>query len=52
MLLIAIAIKLTSPGSVFFKQKRYGINGKEVIVYKFRSMSVCAHIDQTKEQQF
>ena len=36
---IAIAIKLTSPGPVIFKQKRYGLNGKEIKVYKFRSMS-------------
>ncbi len=41
MLLIAIAIKLTSPGAVIFKQKRYGINGKELTVYKFRSMTTC-----------
>jgi len=51
MLLIAIAIKLTSPGSVFFKQKRYGINGKEVIVYKFRSMSVCDDGDTIKQAE-
>jgi len=41
MLLIALAIKLTSPGPVIFKQKRYGINGKELIIYKFRSMTTC-----------
>jgi len=41
MLLISIAIKISSPGPVLFKQKRYGINGKELIVYKFRSMTVC-----------
>lgn len=41
MLLIALAIKLSSPGPVIFKQKRYGINGKQLIVYKFRSMTVC-----------
>lgn len=36
---IAIAVKLTSPGAVIFKQKRYGLNGKEIKVYKFRSMT-------------
>ena len=37
---IAIAIKLTSEGSVIFKQRRYGLDGEEIIVYKFRSMHV------------
>lgn len=39
-LAIAIAIKLTSPGPVLFKQYRTGINGRNVKVYKFRSMKV------------
>lgn len=41
--IIVILIKRSSPGPVFFKQKRYGIAGKEFYVYKFRSMVV---IDQ------
>ncbi|HCE07544.1 MAG TPA: undecaprenyl-phosphate glucose phosphotransferase, partial [Oxalobacteraceae bacterium] len=41
MLSIAVAVKLTSPGPVIFKQRRYGLNGEEIIVYKFRSMAVC-----------
>ena len=41
MIVIAIGIKLTSPGPVIFKQRRYGLNGEEIIVYKFRSMAVC-----------
>jgi putative colanic acid biosynthesis UDP-glucose lipid carrier transferase len=40
MLLIAIGIKLQSPGPVLFKQRRYGLDGREIMVYKFRSMSV------------
>ena len=40
MLLIALAIKLTSPGSVIFKQRRYGLDGDEITVYKFRTMTV------------
>lgn len=36
---IAIAIKLTSVGPIIFKQKRYGLNGEEIRVYKFRSMT-------------
>lgn len=37
---LAIAIKLTSPGPVIFRQRRYGLDGEEIIVYKFRSMTV------------
>jgi putative colanic acid biosynthesis UDP-glucose lipid carrier transferase len=38
---IALAIELTSPGPVLFKQRRYGLHGEEILVYKFRSMTVC-----------
>ena len=41
MLAIAWAVKYTSPGPVIFKQRRYGQDGHEIFVYKFRSMSVC-----------
>lgn len=41
LMLIALGIKLTSPGSVLFKQRRYGLNSEEILVYKFRSMTVC-----------
>jgi len=37
-IVIAIAIKLTSKGSIFFKQARLGLNGKLYNIYKFRSM--------------
>ena len=37
---IALAIKLTSPGKVIFKQRRYGLDGEEITVYKFRTMTV------------
>ena len=40
MLGIAAAIKLTSPGPVIFRQRRYGLWGQENIVYKFRTMTV------------
>ena len=40
MLAIAIGIKLTSPGPALFKQRRYGIDGREIVVYKFRTMTV------------
>jgi putative colanic acid biosynthesis UDP-glucose lipid carrier transferase len=51
MLLIALAIKLDSPGRVFFKQDRYGLDGERIVVYKFRTMTVCengARIVQAK----
>jgi putative colanic acid biosynthesis UDP-glucose lipid carrier transferase len=38
MLLIALAIKLTSKGPALFRQRRYGVGGKEIDVLKFRSM--------------
>ncbi|MBU0621557.1 MAG: undecaprenyl-phosphate glucose phosphotransferase [Gammaproteobacteria bacterium] len=40
MIIIALAVVLTSPGPAIFKQRRYGLNGEEIIVYKFRSMTV------------
>ena len=40
MILIAIGVKLSSPGPIIFKQKRYGLNGREFWVYKFRTMYV------------
>jgi len=41
MALIATAVKLTSSGPVIFTQKRYGLDGREIRVLKFRSMTVC-----------
>jgi putative colanic acid biosynthesis UDP-glucose lipid carrier transferase len=41
MLCVAIGVKLTSPGPVFFKQTRYGMGGERIKVWKFRSMTVC-----------
>lgn len=38
LLAIALAIKLTSPGPVFFKQERVGMNGRRFMVLKFRTM--------------
>ncbi len=40
MVLIALAVKLTSAGPVLFRQRRYGLNGEEILIYKFRSMTV------------
>lgn len=41
MTLIALAVKLSSPGPVFFRQRRYGLDGREILVWKFRSMRTC-----------
>jgi len=38
MLTIAVAVKCSSPGPVIFRQRRYGLYGEEIMVYKFRSM--------------
>jgi putative colanic acid biosynthesis UDP-glucose lipid carrier transferase len=38
--LIAISVKLSSPGPIIFKQRRYGLDGREIAVYKFRTMRV------------
>lgn len=40
LLLIAIGVKMSSPGPVIFKQKRTGLDGQVIEVYKFRSMTV------------
>src|SRR5690606_14730750 len=40
MLVIAVAVKLTSPGPVLFVQRRYGLGGKPISVLKFRTMTV------------
>ncbi|HEY3075679.1 MAG TPA: undecaprenyl-phosphate glucose phosphotransferase [Burkholderiales bacterium] len=37
---IAVGVKLSSPGPVLFKQRRYGVDGRKIVVYKFRTMTV------------
>jgi exopolysaccharide biosynthesis polyprenyl glycosylphosphotransferase len=46
MLVVALLIRLTSPGPVIFKQVRYGFNGRRFICYKFRSM--CQNAEELK----
>lgn len=38
MIGLAIGVKMSSPGPIVFKQRRYGLDGREILVYKFRSM--------------
>jgi putative colanic acid biosynthesis UDP-glucose lipid carrier transferase len=40
MMLIALLVRFSSVGSVIFRQRRYGLDGREFIVYKFRTMTV------------
>jgi len=40
MLVIAAMVRVNSPGPIIFRQRRYGLDGKEIVVYKFRSMYV------------
>lgn len=42
MLVIAAAVRLSSPGPALFRQRRYGLDGEEIMVYKFRSMTTTA----------
>jgi putative colanic acid biosynthesis UDP-glucose lipid carrier transferase len=51
MACIAVGVKMSSPGPIIFAQRRYGLNGEEIVVYKFRSMGVCddgAVVEQAK----
>lgn len=39
MALIAVLVRATSPGPAIFKQRRYGLDGQEIVIWKFRTMS-------------
>jgi putative colanic acid biosynthesis UDP-glucose lipid carrier transferase len=51
MVAAAIAIKLTSKGPVFFRQRRYGLNGEVIEVLKFRTMRVQENGPVVKQAQ-
>ena len=40
LLALAVLVRWSSPGPVIFKQRRYGLDGREIMVYKFRTMTV------------
>jgi putative colanic acid biosynthesis UDP-glucose lipid carrier transferase len=47
--LIAIGVKLTSPGPAIFTQRRYGLDGRPIRIYKFRTMTVCEDGDVARQ---
>ena len=46
---IAIGIKRGSPGPILFKQRRYGVDGRKIVVYKFRTMTVAEDGDVVRQ---
>jgi len=49
LLAIAIGVKMSSPGPILFKQRRYGVDGRKIVVYKFRSMTVAEDGDVVRQ---
>jgi putative colanic acid biosynthesis UDP-glucose lipid carrier transferase len=41
MFVIGLAIRFSSAGPIFFRQRRYGLDGREILVWKFRTMRCC-----------
>ena len=51
LLVIAVAVKMGSPGPVIFMQRRCGRDGKEIVIYKFRTMTVTEDGDTIKQAE-
>lgn len=49
MFIIAIGVKYSSPGPIIFKQRRYGLQGQMIEVWKFRTMKVCEDDAEVKQ---
>jgi len=49
MLVISLLVRMTSPGPVIFRQRRYGLDGREIVVYKFRTMTVTEDGDSIRQ---
>ena len=49
LLAIAVGVKLSSSGPILFKQRRYGLDGRKIVVYKFRSMTVAEDGDLVRQ---
>ncbi|MGH8129863.1 MAG: undecaprenyl-phosphate glucose phosphotransferase [Steroidobacteraceae bacterium] len=50
MIAIAVRVRRSSPGPILFRQRRYGLDGREFVVYKFRTMTVCEDKDDVIRQ--
>ncbi|WP_425387957.1 sugar transferase [Derxia gummosa] len=48
---VALGVKLSSPGPIIFRQRRYGLDGREIMVFKFRSMTVTENGGEVKQAQ-
>jgi putative colanic acid biosynthesis UDP-glucose lipid carrier transferase len=46
---IAVGIKRSSPGPILFRQRRYGVDGRKIVVYKFRTMTVAEDGDVVRQ---
>jgi putative colanic acid biosynthesis UDP-glucose lipid carrier transferase len=49
LLAIAIGVKRSSPGPILFRQRRYGLDGRKIVVYKFRTMTVAEDGDVVRQ---
>jgi putative colanic acid biosynthesis UDP-glucose lipid carrier transferase len=49
LLVLAIGVKLSSPGPILFRQRRYGLDGRQITVYKFRTMTVLEDGEQVRQ---
>ena len=49
MMVIALGVRLSSPGPALFRQRRYGLNGEVIHVLKFRTMTVMEDGDQIRQ---
>jgi putative colanic acid biosynthesis UDP-glucose lipid carrier transferase len=49
LIVLSLGVKLSSPGPILFKQRRYGLDGHEIVVYKFRSMTVTEDGDKVTQ---
>jgi putative colanic acid biosysnthesis UDP-glucose lipid carrier transferase len=50
MAIIGVLVRATSPGPAIFKQRRYGLDGKEIVIWKFRTMSTLEDGQSTYRQ--
>jgi len=51
LMLIAVLVKLTSRGPILFRQHRYGLDGRRIVIWKFRTMRVCEDGPDVKQVQ-